>query len=48
MNVGGAYGGGKAGASFDPITFLQRPTVVFRGVCLVSQSKHCFTHTQNI
>lgn len=36
MNVGGAYGGGKAGASFDPITFVQRPQVLLRGVCWVS------------
>lgn len=33
MNVGGAYGGGKAGASFDPITFVQRPQVLLRGIC---------------
>lgn len=39
MNVGGAYGGGKAGASFDPITFVQRPQVVLRAVCWVSFSK---------
>lgn len=32
----GAYGGGKAGASFDPMLFIQRPTVVLRGVCWVS------------
>lgn len=36
MNVGGAYGGGKAGASFDIITFVQRPQVVLRAVCWVS------------
>lgn len=36
MNVGGAYGGGKAGASFDLITFVQRPQVILRGCCWVS------------
>ncbi|GLV44617.1 Synaptogyrin [Carabus blaptoides fortunei] len=29
----GAYGGGKAGGSFDPITFVQRPQVILRAVC---------------
>ncbi|XP_031640258.1 synaptogyrin [Contarinia nasturtii] len=33
MNAGRAYGGGKAGASFDPITFVQRPQVILRGCC---------------
>lgn len=37
MNVGGAYGGGKAGASFDPLTFVQRPQVLLRAICWVSQ-----------
>ncbi|XP_078036898.1 synaptogyrin [Augochlora pura] len=32
---GGAYGGGKAGAPFDPIAFVQRPQVILRGVCLL-------------
>jgi hypothetical protein len=36
MDGGGAYGGGKAGAPFDPIQFVQRPQVVLRAVCLVS------------
>lgn len=36
MNVGGAYGGGKAGASFDLMTFVQRPQVIVRGCCWVS------------
>lgn len=36
MNVGGAYGGGKAGASFDLMTFVQRPQVILRGCCWVS------------
>uniref|UniRef100_A0A336LX94 Synaptogyrin n=1 Tax=Culicoides sonorensis TaxID=179676 RepID=A0A336LX94_CULSO len=30
---GGAYGGGKAGASFDPLAFVQRPIVVLRFLC---------------
>lgn len=38
MNVGGAYGGGKAGGSFDLITFVQRPQVILRGCCWVSVS----------
>ncbi|KZC11267.1 Synaptogyrin-2 [Dufourea novaeangliae] len=33
---GGAYGGGKAGAPFDPIAFVRRPQVILRAVCLVS------------
>lgn len=33
---GGAYGGGKAGAPFDPIAFVQRPQVILRAVSLVS------------
>nr|XP_045618079.1 synaptogyrin-like [Procambarus clarkii] len=28
----GVYGGGKAGAPFDPLTFLQRPQVILRAV----------------
>lgn len=36
MNVGGAYGGGKAGGNFDLITFVQRPQVILRGCCWVS------------
>lgn len=38
MNAGGAYGGGKAGASFDLVTFVQRPQVILRGCCWVSVS----------
>jgi len=34
---GGAYGGGKAGAPFDPIAFVQRPQVILRALCLVSR-----------
>lgn len=36
MNAGGAYGGGKAGAAFDPVTFVQRPQVILRALCWVS------------
>ncbi|XP_076757691.1 synaptogyrin [Xylocopa sonorina] len=32
---GGAYGGGKAGAPFDPIAFVQRPQVTLRAACLI-------------
>ncbi|KAJ4441142.1 hypothetical protein ANN_10992 [Periplaneta americana] len=35
MDGGGAYGGGKAGAPFDPIQFVQRPQVILRAVCLL-------------
>lgn len=43
MNAGGAYGGGKAGGSFDPITFVQRPQVLLRGLSWVSPSpEYCF------
>lgn len=35
MDSGGAYGGGKAGAPFDPIAFIQRPQVIIRALCLV-------------
>ncbi|CAH1104056.1 unnamed protein product [Psylliodes chrysocephalus] len=31
--AGGAYGGGKAGGSFDPLSFMQRPQVILRAVC---------------
>ncbi|XP_049540138.1 synaptogyrin isoform X1 [Anopheles aquasalis] len=33
MDIGGAYGGGKAGGAFDPIAFVQRPIVILRAVC---------------
>ncbi|KAL1494948.1 hypothetical protein ABEB36_010449 [Hypothenemus hampei] len=29
----GAYGGGKAGGAFDPVSFVQRPIVLLRIVC---------------
>lgn len=35
MEAGGAYGGGKAGAAFDPITFVQRPQVILRALSWV-------------
>lgn len=37
MDVGGAFGGSKAGAPFDPITFVQRPQVFLRALCWVRQ-----------
>lgn len=37
MDVGGAYGGGKAGGAFNPITFIQRPQVLLRAICWVSR-----------
>ncbi|CAD7011693.1 synaptogyrin [Ceratitis capitata] len=33
MNAGGAYGGGKAGGAFDPLTFAMKPQVVIRALC---------------
>lgn len=39
MDVGGAYGAGKAGAPFDPILFVKRPQVIVKAVCLVSKLK---------
>lgn len=30
MSSGGAYGAGKAGVSFDPLVFFQRPQVIIR------------------
>lgn len=35
MDVGGAFGGGKAGAPFNPILFVQRPQVFLRALCWV-------------
>lgn len=40
----GAYGGGKAGGSFDPITFVQRPQVILRALCWVSVKKVYFLY----
>lgn len=42
MDAGGAYGGGKAGGAFDPITFVQRPQVILRAVCWVNNSNYNF------
>lgn len=46
MDVAGAYGGGKAGATFDPIQFVRRPQVVLRALCWVCifsiLSRNCF------
>lgn len=36
MNAGGAYGGGKAGGAFDPLSFVMKPQVVIRALCWVS------------
>lgn len=51
MNVGGAYGGGKAGGSFDPILFVQRPQVILRGLSWVSnfteKQKQNYSTTSN-
>ncbi|XP_017110554.1 synaptogyrin [Drosophila elegans] len=33
INNGGAYGGGKAGGAFDPLTFAMKPQVVIRALC---------------
>lgn len=38
MDMGGAYGGGKAGGAFNPITFVQRPQVLLRAACWVSDN----------
>jgi hypothetical protein len=35
MDGGGAFGGAKAGAIFDPVTFAKKPPVILRAVCLV-------------
>uniref|UniRef100_A0A182IXJ2 Uncharacterized protein n=1 Tax=Anopheles atroparvus TaxID=41427 RepID=A0A182IXJ2_ANOAO len=39
MDIGGAYGGGKAGGAFDLIAFVTRPTVILRAVCWMSSVK---------
>ncbi|KAF0294444.1 Synaptogyrin [Amphibalanus amphitrite] len=35
MMEGGAFGGAKMGAAFDPIAFIQRPQVILRALCLL-------------
>ncbi|MPD02138.1 Synaptogyrin-3 [Portunus trituberculatus] len=37
----GVYGGGKAGAPFDPLTFVQRPQVILRAVSWVRTGQWC-------
>ena len=37
---GGAFGGGKAGAAQDPISFLKRPGVIVRICGLVSANMY--------
>lgn len=37
---GGAYGAGKAGAPFDPVTFIKKPQVILRIVSWVSGCIH--------
>jgi hypothetical protein len=32
---GGAFGGAKAGAAFDPVAFAKKPPVIVRALCLV-------------
>lgn len=38
METGGAYGGAKAGSSFDLMQYIQKPTVILRCLCWVSLS----------
>lgn len=42
INNGGAYGGGKAGGAFDPVTFAMKPQVVIRALCWVSRTPGTF------
>ena len=35
MDGGGVFGGAKAGAPFDPVTFAKKPPVILRALCLV-------------
>lgn len=44
MDVGGAFGGGKAGAPFDIIAFVQRPQVYLRALCWVSKKKKIYMY----
>lgn len=39
----GAYGGGKAGGTFDFIAFAKRPQVVLRLACWVSNNVLCMS-----
>lgn len=36
MEGGGAFGGAKAGAPFDPVAFAKKPPVILRALSLVS------------
>lgn len=40
MNGGGAYGAGRAGVPFDPVSFLQKPQVILRLLCWVRNVLH--------
>lgn len=42
MMEGGAFGGGKAGAPFDPMSFIKKPPVILRALCLVSEITRFF------
>lgn len=35
MEGGGAYGAGRAGAPFNPVTFIKKPEVIVRLIALV-------------
>lgn len=48
INAGGAYGGGKAGGAFDPLTFAMKPQVVIRALCWVSKVNHIHTYMRRI
>lgn len=48
MEAVGAYGGGKAGGTFDPIGFIQRPQVILRAVCWVSTLKSKSLRANNL
>lgn len=37
-----AYGAGKAGGAFDPVTFVQQPQTILRIVSWVSKKKFFF------
>ena len=41
----GAFGGGKAGAAQDPISFVQRPAVIIRVCSLVRKKIIILLHT---
>lgn len=39
METQGAYGAGRAGAPFNPITFIKKPQVIVRLIALVSSTQ---------